>query len=287
MQKNIVVSLHCQTFGIANALAALFPEHQVTPLLLPAPTDEAGQSTLRDMLEEAEFWLTCGQQELATGLQVKTLGVPTLYFDAFHPDLIYATQRSTGKITQHHYNSLIAVWAYNNRVTPQDATRLYREEVYRAMGYLDRWAQSAAHLRQLFSASGLEPSAFTAFFRAIKRQGLFMYSVNHPYPQVLVELSKQLALQMGAAPPLVHREIIIPDAMTSLIWPVYPEIGTELGLDGHYIWRINGKEIHGLLNYLEFSYQAYEAQGILPGDLLPAIQAPEFEVILSKALHRP
>lgn len=27
------------------------------------------------MLEEAEFWLTCGQQELATGLQVKTLGV--------------------------------------------------------------------------------------------------------------------------------------------------------------------------------------------------------------------
>lgn len=43
MQKNIVVSLHCQTFGIANALAALFPEHHVTPLLL----DEAGQSTSR------------------------------------------------------------------------------------------------------------------------------------------------------------------------------------------------------------------------------------------------
>lgn len=287
MQKTIVVSLSCQTGGIAAALGAMFPEHRVIAMLLPAPTDETGRDTLRDVLKGAEFWVTSGQQELATDLPVKTLKAPTIYFDAFHPDIIYALKRSTGEITNNHYNSRIAIWAYNNRVDPRDAQGLYREEVYRSLGYLDYWAHSAAHLSQIFAESDLGVASFTPFFRAVKRRGLFMYSVNHPHPQVLVEVTRQLAINMGGNPALIFREITIPDAMTSAIWPVYPEVGEELGLEGNYIWRIAGREIHGLHAYLELTYDAYEAQGITPGDLQPGISDPGFDRILMEALDRP
>lgn len=286
MNESIVVSSNCQTGGIAAALRAIFPTHAITPFPTPSSDDASASQALRQALEHATVWITGGRFELADQLPVKIVKVPNIYFDAFHPDLCYAQLKSTGEITRVHYNSRIAVWAYNNRIDIADAAKLYRRSTYRALGYFDYWASSVEALKTAFLECELVTSDFDRFIQRVKRGGVFMYSVNHPRPQPISELSKLLAGKLGVGGPWVDREIVIPDTLTEQVWPLYPEVGDELGLVGNYCWRLNNNEQDGVEKYLNFAYAQYAAQGIQPFDLLANHRIPNWEGILASEMER-
>ena len=95
-----------------------------------------------------------------------------------------------------------------------------------------------------------------------------MYSINHPKATLLIWLAKLIAIRLGHSDSVWRKEIPINDALAlEAIWPVYPEVAYELSVPGSYTWKIGGKVIEGLREYVEFAYTSYSISGISPSDI--------------------
>jgi len=134
--KKFVVTSVCLTGGIAASFKAYFPDQEVKAFSLPR--NEVDRATVRAELSTASAWFTLGDFNLAEGYDIQVIKIPHFHFDAFHPDLTYATCMSTGKFTIQPYNSRIIVWCYANRIDPADACRLFNGQTFSALGYCDK-----------------------------------------------------------------------------------------------------------------------------------------------------
>lgn len=271
MKRRIIVSSNCQTGGVAAALASILPSDQIIPFPLPVASDTEGSGKLRDTLQTADVWVLSGRYELAEAAELEQLRaksgiikIPEIWFPAFHPDMAYARNASTGELTKPHYNSAIAIWAYRHAIDAEDAAKLFSDRSYRELGYFERWNASVAQLEQRFKPTDVD---FSQFFLAVKRDGLFMHSLNHPMPPVLCRLAAQIAMQLGADASVLERRVQINDGLLGTIWPVYPAIGERLAVIGSYDWKVDGVYYSGVRAYLDFAYASYERQNIRPHDL--------------------
>lgn len=258
--NKIVVSSNCQTGGVAQALRVINGSYVFQAIPIPMVGNESAEKFLVDNLLGADYWVSSGRFELADGIGVKIIRLPEIYFDAFHPDLCYAKSMDSGELTKIHYNSRIAVWAYSNGLPTDVCARLFSDAVFRELGYFDCWARAVSNLSKIFSNCLYDDAEFLRFFLKIKRTGVFMHSVNHPRSAVLVELARLISSKFVCSGAERKDEIIISDALNETIWPVYPSVAGELGLDGSHCWRINGDEISDVRNYLDFAYRSYDQQ---------------------------
>ena len=211
--------------------------------------------------------------------------IPRIRFSAFHPDLVYAQQSSTKKLVAPHYNSAIAIWAYRHRIGVADAKRLFNIEAFAGLGYLNSWEPSVAVLRAMFQDTDID---FSEFFLGIRREGLFMHSLNHPRILTLIWLAKLVAQRMGADPDVVERCIDINDGLNDIIWPIYPGVGNDFELPSRYDWKVGpGEWISGLGAFLESAFSNYARPGIGPDDIT-AVQNDEslFDRVLGEQLER-
>lgn len=200
--KTIVVSCGCQSFGIAAALSVIFPQSAVMACPLPSVFEDAHQERVfAQQLSDKDIWISSshtwlpekyGSEFPATSLQI--LRLPLLGFSAFHPDICYAVKQSTGELTDHHYNSAICLWAYRNRILPEDARRLYNAKVYRDLGYFDLWNANVVALREAFTHCQLQ-QYFETFFLHVQRTGNFMHSGNHPISAQWLAMRKDRSRQ--------------------------------------------------------------------------------------------
>ncbi|MBS0368544.1 MAG: hypothetical protein JSS57_05000 [Proteobacteria bacterium] len=274
--RYVAVSSNCQTGGLVACLKDLFPHDQVTALPLPWPFDaETHAERFAQQLDGHDFWVTIVPADACTRtveriprFRPKVLRIPAIGFSAFHPDLCYAQDKTSGALTAHHYNSAIAAWSYRNGLSPDDAARLFDHQVYADLGYLDQWAAGRGLMQQMFQAAGLE-AAFEGFFRTIQRSGCFMHSINHPTIFVLEQLSKIVAGQMGARPEQLARPLTVRDGLTDTVWPLYPEVADALSLPGgNLMWKAGATHyLEGALEYVRFSFDEYARQGIAPENL--------------------
>ncbi len=269
--RYVAVSSNCQTAGVVACLKELFPRDQITALPLPWPFDVEGHADrFAGQLDGHDFWVTIAtadacSQVLAriSGQRPQVLRIPAIGFSAFHPDLCYAQDESTGALTTHHYNSAIVAWSYRNGLSPEDVVRLFDGQIYASLGYLDQWAAGRQLMQQLFRVAGLETS-FEPFFRAIQRSGCFMHSINHPTIFVLEQLSKIVAGRMGANPAQLDRALTVRDGLTDTVWPLYPEVADALSLPGgNLVWKVGASEwLEGVREYVRFCFEDYARQGI-------------------------
>lgn len=274
--RRIIVSSNCQTGGIAAALQVIFHDDEITPLPLSTFANAEAESRFVEKLRSADIWVSAGGYELPEkhGImnQLQLIKIPIVRFSGFHPDLIYARKTSTNELIMPHYNSAIAVWAYRNNLDVSDAEKLFNKKTFAELGYLDHWGSSIDQLKQRFKDSDLD---FSEFILPMRREGLFMYSLNHPKVMALVRLSKLIARKMGAGAEVLDRYIDINDGLNEVIWPVYPEIGESLSLHSGYEWKMGeGQWISGVRAFLENAYENYSNQKIAPKDLV-ALQINE------------
>ncbi len=206
-----------------------------------------------------------GLKELNPRLVV--IHTPTMQFSAFHPDLCYANNRITGDLVTPHYNSAIGIWAYQHEVEPQDAIRLFNRDSYAALGYFDAWTPSVDFWKALFDACTMD---FNRFFSGVKREGVFMYSVNHPKPCVFIMLARMIAAKLGEDGDVFTRPVAINDTMAGHIWPLYPEIAEYYALPGASLTWTFTPTSHcvGIRAYLDYCYTQYAAQSLQSGDLI-------------------
>lgn len=272
-----LISGNCLRYDIAAQLAAWIPGLEVVTDTLPDLRDTAAIARLRGLLANTDLWITMASADACAVVLSESNGptshrptvcrIPIVGFAAFHPDICFAIDNSTGQATRQIFNSAIAVWAYQHELPVSEAATLYTAERFRALGYLDAWPSSVAYLKQAFAASDLADD-FSKFFYAVKRAGCFMQAFNHPTPSAIATLCVLICQRAGLKPVSLHPLPASNSPASRLIWPVYPAIAQRLGMGpGSYVWQIDGVTLQGVSEFLTWMFKHYQAQGIAPGQL--------------------
>lgn len=288
MSRRIVVAGNCQIGGLSAALQRIFASDEISTVPFNPNTTKRSDEALSQQIASAD--VVIGSKAVVALLQrtgitpARFVRIPGLYFSAFHPDIVATHAPRAGQ--RFAYNSAICAWAYNKGLEPRDALRLYNKRTFAALGYFDQWETSVSTMRSAFDGAGLD---FDRFYLAVKREGAFMYTVNHPKGSMLTWLAKIVALELGADASVWRKDIVFADALARVeIWPVYPDVANELALPGSYTWMVDrGHVIDGLSQYVEYSYAKYAAAGIAPGALqMVGVDWAGYDAILGRALEQ-
>ena len=216
------------------------------------------------------------QQKIDFGKRDNVWRLPTPLFTAYHPDLCYlAADGPLSRGPLGHYHSAIAFAAFRCGLTEQQALALYCEDTYQQLGYFDRWSKDREVFIGAFKSFGFE---IGPLFTEWTRSGSFMHSINHPKIHCLRDIA--IAILERAGKEVNVTDILPHDNLTSgPVFPVYPEIGTRLGVRGSYLFKPGGAyTVKGLEHYLSDCYRIYRGTT----DLTPSM--PVFFPTLDRAL---
>lgn len=274
--RHVLITGNCQRYAIAKQLAYWFPMWSIT--VQEAPTsnpNEVLKASLSAALQNTSLWLAIDgaswvkdmHSSLTTGAMV--LRIPSIGFSAFHPDVCFVTTDSLHPRSDPPFHSAIAAWGYQHQLDPAQTCGLYRSDNYAALGYFSQWHESVAYLEKQFQQSDLA-LYFEPFFLAIKRQGRFMHTFNHPKPAVITSLCQYICQYLGIA---VERSAVLSedDCTTSALdWPLYPEVAMMLGATPEtYGWRYGQRWVPDLMSFVAEQFALYDQWQITPKDLKP------------------
>ena len=188
--------------------------------------------------------------------------IPSISFSAFHPDIQYVF--CDGSVVKSgldsDWNSRIMLWAYSQGLSKRETENLFREEVFQALGYFDEWERSSETLRKSFDDCGFD---YGRWVRSVQRTGVFMYGINHPMQIGLSQLAVQIAEKVFPNSRVVIEDLhtFTTDYLSHIVWPVYPEIGDRLGVEGSYHWRVARKHA-SLTEFIELCFSAWDKIGL-------------------------
>jgi hypothetical protein len=290
VKRKIVVSSNCQTGGLAVALAAMLPFDQVVPC--PCVGADASEQVLGNQLQDADAWVTAAEHDspvdaLLPQRDVEVVRVPRIFFRAFQPDVIFISgpdgEWLESPVARTH--SAIVVWGWRHGLDARQIVALFNPPVFDGLGYTAEWHPEVERLRAAVEPTDVD---FPSFFLPLRRRVPFMFSVNHPRLEVMVQIARQAARTLGADNDRVAYpwESVLPDALLASgpVWPVYPAIAATLGGRGGFVWRRwNDARILGLDDFVEASLGRYARYS--PDDVIaPPLDDPRFDQVLGAAL---
>ncbi len=162
---------------------------------------------------------------------------PFIHFPAFHPDIVYVQSKRQGIHIQGplgEYQSAIALCGWLEGLSVEETLTLFRHDVYAALGYYDYWETSQKMMVNVGAGAGF---SMLDLLEKWHRRGCWLYSINHPRPFVLADMARQMLTREGITT-LPDVENFVADGFTvGPAWPVYPEIGKALGIEGHYYFK--------------------------------------------------
>ncbi len=162
---------------------------------------------------------------------------PSINFFAYHPDLVYVSsnkQSAMIKGVTGEYQSAIALGGWLAGLSAKETISLFREDVFEALGYYSYWDYSK---KLLMAASYRCDFDVANLFDKWCDQGCWLYSINHPKQLVLADVARRLLTneQIDTLPGAEH--FVVDSLAKGPVWPVYPEIGKQLGISGHYYFK--------------------------------------------------
>lgn len=282
----VVISSNCMTGGLTASFKILFPQHQIAPL----PYGAVSEANFADAVIDADVIMHSGPSsmipELTSG---QTIAFPELYFNAFHPDQVYAwmPDRTLVEGATGPYNSAIVLWAWQNGLTVADAIDLFHPTVMKSLGYHDRWSVSVNRLRHDF-----EPFPhldYRDFLDPLHRGGCFMHTVNHPKVAAIARMARVLAQQIDRHldSESVPLEDLLVDSLfnASFAWAVYPSVANSLGFTSDFRWKREDHSVIGLEEFVVDSFARYGKQQ--PRDVdCHELKWPIYDEVLSRASGR-
>lgn len=253
---------NCQVLGLANCLNLSCDEIEVEHY---DPTSfRAKSSALLERVGDFDRILVAPhlEAELAGHVQAcpDTWVVPTITFDAYHPDMCYLMD--SGKVLKGpmgDYHSSIAYAAFCNGFSAQEARLLYRESVFADLGYFDRWDRARSTLLDAFRQRGFPLDARQVEW---SRNEPFMYSVNHPRIHCVRDVARSILERAGLE--ATYTDALPHDNLANgPIFPVYPEIASALSVSGSYLFKRGGHYAFlRLPEFIDASFELYRNRAI-------------------------
>ena len=189
------------------------------------------------------------------GIHPRVWRVPHVMFHGYHPDLCYLAETgplSTGPLG--HYHSVLAYAAFRCGLNERRAATLYREDVFETLGYFDTWDTERETLLNNYERMGFDlgPS-----FAKWSGNGPFMHTINHPQITCLRDLAC-IILKRAGIERAANRFIPHDNLAQGPIFPVYPEIGSRLGVNGNFFFKPGGRyRFLDLGQYLNACFEIY------------------------------
>ena len=197
----IAVVGNCQHAPLAQCLQVLLPAAKIKMIALNqrGATDPAWDSSFADS-EIIVTQLSPESPSLAERYPNKQiLTYPRLAFAGYFPDftMVYANGRPIGSPIG-NFHSSIAAWAFANGLTASSACQLFREDVYRFLGYLDSWTKAEGALLREGQLSGFPLNDLLAKWT---RRHPFMHAATHPKLFVMADIARQIADRLDPGSP--------------------------------------------------------------------------------------
>lgn len=256
MERWLLIS-NCQTVGLANSFQLLNRRFDVTGLDIWGYLNdiEKWEASFSDYFRvvvspEVEAFIPNGLPNAPNLTRV-----PALSFSGFHPDLSYVNGPAGAvRGPLGNYHSLIAFAAYMKGLSFEDAVALFNAKFFEQCGYFDYWEPQKATVLNQFKTHGIDIS--DQFVRW-GRYGSFMHSSDHPKIDVIYDVAKAFLVAGGVE--VQDSEFRPYDGLRNgPCWPVYPEIGEVLGIEGSYNFKRDMVFRHtDLAGFVWESYAAY------------------------------
>lgn len=252
----IAVVGNCQARVVAQAIRVFDPSAQVT--LIPMAGLGKEQRRLAAFAESlsgfdavfsqpfaAGFFPDGGADALLAALPRARL-FPAIVFNAFHPDAVYVGDLVSMARTRlvpspmHTYHSAITLFGHLRGLPPERIARLFREDVFARLGYLDAWPRAAAELTAAGEAIGFD---LRADMQRWGRSGAFMHNINHPKLFVLGDVARRLLYDAGFSPAELELSAYLVDELVQdAIWPIYEPVAAIYGVSGSYLFKRRQKK---------------------------------------------
>jgi hypothetical protein len=246
-RPRIAVVGNCQSFGIAYAMRLLDLEAEVARFSIVSKSWTDMRMLARTLAtydhvfaqDFAPGYLRGGASDVLQNELGYAVWFPSLAFSAYHPDLILISDPTRGNqlvnCATGPYHSALAFFAYRAGLPAEAALRLFRRDVFAALGYFQVWQGAADALLDQGRQFGFDLSAD---FLRWARRGCFMYSINHPKPHVLYDIARKLLRSVGRPhAPIDFDTYAVDDIVRGYVFPVYPEIAEFYGVSGSYIFK--------------------------------------------------
>lgn len=250
---------NCQTMGLSNCIGMVNPGIEIEycdfPKFRKAPKDYLRGIESYDRVLTAPQFLSTEAADLS---RLKNLVVvPTVYFDAYHPDLCLVFSGNTivkGPLSDYH--SSIAFAAYMQGLDERATKALFNARSYASFGFFGRWQQAKERLLAEFSTYDLGlASAFSGWSR---NPSAFMHSVNHPSIRCLYDVARAIVQSQGFEDQSAH---LMPhdNLLNGPGFPVYDEIAEHYSVHGSYRFKLAGQYSHiGLEQFIRGCFDAYD-----------------------------
>jgi hypothetical protein len=274
----VAVIGNCQGDAVAAAMRLLLPRAEVTyrsvyritrryPAMDDLVQDLAGYDVVFAGAFAAPF--RDGGDFETLRAATRLVQIPTIVFSAFHPDVVYVgdltdeTGRRFVPTPVGAYNSALALFGYLEGFSPAETLRLFKEEVYRRVGYMQVWGDAHATLIGLGRDAGYDLQPDLARWT---RRGCFMHLINHPRMFVANDLARGLLRKAAIAFEDCDLDSYAVDNIVRLgAWPVHPPIAQEMGLVGSDVFlapagRRQPARTLALRDFIDGSFASYRAR---------------------------
>lgn len=199
---------------------------------------------------------------LNLGWTGKIKRIPSIYFGGFHPDTIYF-RKDNGNTPVFFKNnasiSAIALWSLKNGLSAQEATQLYRPEVFLKLGYYDYFQICLRAIAKDFTSHGLSLEVIHQF---ISTRSVFMWGPLHPKMAMVMAFAGQICDSLGiesSRRPEGISSLVNDPLQAEYAWGVYPPIANELGIDGSWCVRHHSQIFLNTKGYLDSFYADFSA----------------------------
>ncbi|MDB5069328.1 MAG: hypothetical protein JWM87_439 [Candidatus Eremiobacteraeota bacterium] len=218
---------------------------------------------------------------------------PRIWYNAFHPDCVYATGPAGPVPPPLGYHSSLVLYAWQRGLDAAAAARLFCEPVFERLRFFEYRGAARAVMLEEGRRTGF---ALEELLASWERRGRFMHTPNHPALFVMADIARALLRRAGIEPPFDAPEDLVPDGMLEkAVWPVYPGIARRLGLAGSYAFKpaqpLGSAEPPALLDLDAFIARSFAAYEHMPPSALSCVRLQDaayhdLEQLAARTAHR-
>jgi hypothetical protein len=270
-----LITSNCQSGGIAACLKYMLPDGEFVVYGFPNLKNTVAVEKLKHDISTSDVWVTSHLLEKLEYIHnSKTILIPEIKFEAFHPDICYALNKRNNNFTNFHYNSKLIAFFYINNLDKKILINDFNEKLFIALNYNNYYSKSYELLKKTFTNSSFSIDEFDLFWSSIK-DDIFMHTINHPKINVIFSIAKLIAKRLF--PEINFNSfsyLKVEDTLNYVKWPIYD--GLKFNVRESFVnknWIIHDKVFNSFIDFLNFSLNMYKLDNIGPNDLHAGIDA--------------
>ncbi len=233
LKRRITVIANCHCLPISQIIALIAPDAAVEFIDVNFLADPLHNQRAHQLEHDdgtriifsfffGDEWGAVSTSRLRSIYGERLFTFTNIHFSGLHPDITYlGGMGSRIPAALGDYHSKLALFSYATKRTKEMCLDLFNDEIYRAVGYYDNFAESKLQLIRRDSRNDIK---FSEIFLNMALIQPSLYTFNHPTDSVLLKLSEALCSTANITTQVIPDSYLQNVLSQNSIWPIYSEI---------------------------------------------------------------